>query len=303
LSVIYNIGSGFVHDCLLTNHNNERLALIQQMDILSEGDVLVLDRGYFSYLVLCQALKKNIHLICRLQSGSTNKAIEAFWNSDLNDSVIDYRPSAAVQSSIKKQGFSLDCNPIKLRLIKYKIDNEIYVCATTLIGENYPLDEFPKLYHGRWGIEELYKISKEFIDVEDFHGKTERGVKQELYAHVLLINIARLFEIEANKKLPPLSADNEDKNKIIKAHHWQDLFDGVKTLKINFKNCLLVISRFLEKLVMLAKDESDWLSEMLRSISRVRQKIRPGRFFPRSSRKPHTKWSSSGSNVNKLAGA
>lgn len=34
--------------------------------------------------------------------------------------------------------------------IKYKIDDEGYVCATTLIGEQYPLDKFSCVYHGRW---------------------------------------------------------------------------------------------------------------------------------------------------------
>jgi hypothetical protein len=48
------------------------------------------------------------------------------------------------------------------------------VCSTTLIGGQYPLDEFPSVYHGRWGIKELYKISKEFIDIEDFHSKSKR---------------------------------------------------------------------------------------------------------------------------------
>lgn len=54
------------------------------------------------------------------------------------------------------------------------------------------------------GIEELYKISKEFIDVKDFHGKSECGVKQELYAHALLINTTRIFESEANKQFAPI---------------------------------------------------------------------------------------------------
>jgi hypothetical protein len=303
MSSIYNISSGLVHDCLLSKDKSERHCIIQQMDSLSKDDVLVLDRGYFSYLVLYQALEKNMHLICRLQSGTINKAIEVFWKSNLRDTVIDYSPSAAVKSEIKKQGYVLNYKPIKLRLIKYSIDNEVYVCATTLMGEQYPLKEFPRLYHGRWGIEELYKISKEFIDVEDFHGKTERGVKQELYAHVLLINMARLFESEANKQLPPPSGgDNKEKNLAIKGSHWQGLFDEIQKLKVNFKNCLLVISRFIEKLVLSGEEEkSGWLSIMLTSISRVRQKIRPGRYFPRRSRKPYTKWASS--NVSKLARA
>jgi hypothetical protein len=32
-----------------------------------------------------------------------------------------------------------------------------------------PIDGFPNLYHVRWGIEELYDVSKEFIDVKDFY--------------------------------------------------------------------------------------------------------------------------------------
>jgi len=303
ISTLYNLGSGLVHDCLLSADKSERHCLISQMATLSPGDVLVLDRGYFSYLILNQANEKNIHLICRLQSGTMNKTIEEFWKSELNDTVINYSPSAAVKSEIKKQRYQLNYKPIKLRLIKYTIGNEVYVCATTLIGEQYLLSEFPRVYHGRWGIEELYKISKEFIDVEDFHSKTERGVKQELYAHILLINIARIFESEANKQLPPsLHDQDEEKNTQAKESYWQDFFNGIQKLKINFKNCLLVISRFIEKLVISAEEgKKEWLSTVLNSISRVRQKIRPARYFQRRSRKPESKWRSS--NASKLARA
>ena len=82
--------------------------------------------------------------------------------------------------------------------VKYKIENEIYVYATTLYDSvKYPTMCFGDLYHGRWGIEELYKVSKTHIDVEDFHSQTERGVKQEIYGHLLLVNLAKIFELDA----------------------------------------------------------------------------------------------------------
>ena len=31
------------------------------------------------------------------------------------------------------------------------------------------------------------------IGIEDFHGQSERGVKQELFAHFVLITLTRLF--------------------------------------------------------------------------------------------------------------
>lgn len=306
MSIIYRLGSGFIHDCLLSKES-ERYCMIKQMDTLFKNDVLVLDRGYFSYLMLYQAVEKGIHLICRLQSGTMNKAVENFWKSDLIDTIIEYYPSNAVKSEIKQQGFYLIYKPIKLRLIKYQIEEEIYVCATTLIEEYYPVNEFPHLYHDRWGIEELYKISKEFINVEDFHSKFERGVKQELYAHALLINIARIFEFQANQQLLPPPSNNKDidsKDKEeIKESYWQGIFEGIEKMKINFKNCLLVISRFIEKLIVSLEAEKSWLSKILNSISYVRQKIRPGRHYPRRSEKPYSKWQSSSRSKSKLAGA
>ncbi len=41
--------------------------------------------------------------------------------------------------------------------------------------------------------EELYKVSKRLMEIEDFHGQSERGVKQELYACFTLIAMTRLF--------------------------------------------------------------------------------------------------------------
>jgi len=292
MSTVYHLGSGLIYDCLLIKSGvSERHAVIKQMDMLSPGDVLVLDRGYFSYLVLYQAMEKNIHLVCRLQFGTMNKEIKSFCDSNLTDTIIDYFPSEAVKSAIKKQGFHLNYRKIKLRLIKYQINNEMYVCGTTLIGKEYPLDEFPGVYHGRWGIEELYKISKEFINVEDMHSKTERGVKQELYAHALLINIARIFEAEVNNQLPPPSVKNQKKADDIQDSYWQDFCERLQAYKVNFKNCLLVISRHIENLILSAVQEvEDFLLKMLSNITNVRQKIRPGRHYPRRSRRPYTKW-------------
>ena len=63
----------------------------------------------------------------------------------------------------------------------------------------YKAKIFDALYHKRWDIEELYKISKEHFGIEEMHAKTDRGVKQEIYAHTVLINIARLLELSEDK--------------------------------------------------------------------------------------------------------
>ncbi len=293
MSTIYHLGSGLIYDAILSAGCSEHGCAMVHMSRLLPEDVLVLDRGYFSYLMLYKAVESGIHLICRLKSGG-NRSIKAFMDSELTDAVIEYMPSATTKATLQKRGEKLSGCPIKLRLIKYRIEQKTYVCATTLMGERYPLEEFPSVYHGRWGIEELYKISKQFVEVEDFHGRAERGVKQELYAHIVLINIARIFESEANPQLPPRPDKSARKSTDIKGSYWQDFCGKTQALKVNFKNCLLVVCRFLEKLVMVTTQKvNDWLWSMLVSISGVRQKIRSGRHTKRQSRKPDNRWRSS----------
>lgn len=293
LSTLYHLGSGLVYDAILSANQNERFSLLSHMEKLSPGDVLVLDRGYFSYLILTKAIEKGIHLICRMKSGTVNNKIKDFWHSDEVDKVITYKPSTAVKFESKKQGYDIELKPLKLRLLKYTIDKNTYVCATTLLDKAYQVSEFSEVYHGRWGIEELYKISKKLIEIEDFHGKTERTVKQECYAHILFINIARIFEFETDENFPPPPPNlpNDHKGDSLKSGYWQSFCSEIKTIKVNFKNCLMVVSRKLEKLFMpFAGEDFSWISAMLISISKLRQKIRPGRHVPRKSLKPISKW-------------
>ena len=62
-----------------------------------------------------------------------------------------------------------------------------------LVTTTYTVDEICNLYHQHWSMEELYKISKHTIAVDEFRGQTERSVRQELYAHFNLIAMARML--------------------------------------------------------------------------------------------------------------
>lgn len=63
------------------------------MKQLACGDVVVFDRGYFSYLLLYHMLEQGLHAIFRLQEGTANKNILDFWQSQQEDAVIEYYPA------------------------------------------------------------------------------------------------------------------------------------------------------------------------------------------------------------------
>jgi hypothetical protein len=290
MSCLYNLHEQIAYDFTFVSHGDERACAIEHFKCVDDGDIVIFDRGYFSYFMFYTALQSNINVVFRMQNGTVNGKVAEFWKSDLNDIIIEYMPSETVKSDLRKRGHKLDFKPVTMRLIKHKIKDETYVYATTLIGEQYPSVEFGALYHSRWGIEELYKISKCFIDVEDFHSQTERGVKHELYAHILLINIARMFETEASEML--LVNDRiKESNEVATGDNA-----SLKTnnhVKINFKNCILVVARYLENLILAPHNLiATWINKAICSIARVTQRVRPGRSYQRISHKPRGKWDS-----------
>ena len=97
----------------------------------------------------------------------------------------------------------LEIVPIQMRLIKYQIGDNTYCLGTTLIDQNQysNTQDFIDIYHARWGVEELYKVSKRIFIIEDFHAKSERGVKQEIFAHFVLITMNRIFANQADADL------------------------------------------------------------------------------------------------------
>jgi len=63
-----------------------------------------------------------------------------------------------------------------------------------------------------------------------------------------------------------------------------------------------VVGRYIEKIILdIDEQKENWIHKMLNSISYIRQKIRPGRHYPRRSRKPYTKWQSSNASKNKIS--
>lgn len=233
VSCLYQVKSKIPYDFELTNHLNERACAHNHLRKLNQDDVVLYDRGYLSYALLEDHDRSGIHAVFRLQDVNTFKAIEDFVKSSSRDIIVEICPTQKSAEKIRADNPGIEIRPIQLRLIKYKYeDTEYYIGTTLLDKKRYPKKLFPDLYHSRWGIEELYKISKKMIDVEDFHGRSERKVKQEIYAHFLLITIGRVFANDAESKLKAEKSKSLPKKNnyySAPAHQFQSLFGSYCT--------------------------------------------------------------------------
>ncbi|NNF96781.1 MAG: DUF4338 domain-containing protein, partial [Halobacteria archaeon] len=125
LSCLYELKSNIPYDFDLASHANERRCALAHLKTLMSGDVVVYDRGYFSYAMLYYHVQFGIYPIFRLQK-NTFKAIDAFRSSQQTDQVITLLPSKDTQRDIRKQFPDIDFVPLPLRLVKYALAGHTY---------------------------------------------------------------------------------------------------------------------------------------------------------------------------------
>jgi len=274
LSCLYQLKTKIPTDFELVAHGNERKVAITHLATVCEQDVVVYDRGYFSYALLWEHAERGIHPVFRLKAKASG-VIDEFIASDDIDRVVEISVTHDAKIRLCAQYPQAKLEPIPLRLVKYTVAGTLYVLGTTLMDpQTYTIDDLSDVYHARWGVEELYKISKQLMGVEEFHAQTERGVKQELFAHFVLMTLTRIF---SNHTEHGLTATPDA--------------DPTRTVKLNFKNALTSVARHIEALLLnQAKLVKDAVNTVVANMYTCRQKLRPNRSYDRRSRKPSGKW-------------
>jgi len=101
--------------------------------------------------------------------------------------------------------------PVNVRLVRRGTGGDGFSPATTLLDtDDVSASDPGDLYHGSWGIGELYRIPRQTIAVDGFHGRTGRGVRRELYAHFNLVAMTRLFAGDGDGLLADIHGEGKE---------------------------------------------------------------------------------------------
>jgi hypothetical protein len=91
------------------------------------------------------------------------------------------------------------------------LPEETEVLITNLVDrKRYPAQEFKRLYHLRWGVEEFYKRLKHHQEIENISGKSVLVVLQDFHAKILAGNFAAALVVSGHQYLEK----NPDYNKM-----------------------------------------------------------------------------------------
>lgn len=237
---------------------NEREEVKALLPHIPPGGVLLFDRGYPSY-DLIHHLRRHYqgYWVIRCPSAATFPAVAAFVQSGQSEAILTLRPPKA--------------EPITLPAVRMVSPNgERSVLLTNLLDHiHFPAATLTALYWRRWAVETHYRDEKTFLDIETFHSQTENGIRQELFAIVIMAVIARLMMALMTDSDHPVGAEPQFKHAMI------TLAEEAFVLTPQCPELALAI-----------------FSELLHEIARVRyyrpKAPRPSQ--PRVSKKPINKW-------------
>lgn len=253
---------------------SERDLLVEHLDKINAGDMLLLDRGYPSFWLLFLLKAKGIEFCVRLKEDWWLK-VKDFTESTDKERIVTFALPKKDRNKLKDFPNILDTE-ITCRLIKVELGNgeKEVLCTSLTDDKSYPYSDFEQLYHYRWNEEEAYKLLKSRIELEDFSGKTAKAVKQDFHAKVFLMTLCAAYAHPIEEKV--IAEYEADKNR----KYGQ---------KINRTNALattmdILVPTFIHKKYEEALRAFDLL------VWNTREIIRPGRSNPRNKRpkKPYS---------------
>jgi len=253
LSVLYDVLHGWVLDPIISRADrNERVECARHIDMLCtqlphivQNSILLLDRGYPSLDLLEKLQSSGLKFLARCASQSISEINAA----PMGDS-----------SAVLRNG-------VPVRIFKFRLPaGDVETLVTNLFEVQETL--LPELYAMRWGIESAYFLLKRELCVEKFSGKTPNSIRQDFWASIVLLNMARIFQKEADAAVQ--KRQNDCAGKHVNRARTSAL---IVTLRDRF------IFATLSGNSHLAACE---LEALFDDLSRVLSPIRPGRTFPRN---------------------
>ena len=195
-SVFYDVLNHVVIDSTIApKGTSERCCAAEHLEQSNINDLVLYDRGYDAFWLYSLHSMRNIDFCMRART-NRNLLVKEFVQSGKMEAIVTLYPNKTSIKTCKEKG--LPITPIKLRLVRVDLPNEVEVLITNLFNTTtYHRSIFKSLYHLRWGIEENYKRLKQWVEVENFSGKSALSVQQDFYAKILAMNLSALMAMAA----------------------------------------------------------------------------------------------------------
>lgn len=260
---------------------------------IPSGNILMFDRGYPSFEIF-KHLNENYdgYYLIRSPASSSFKVVSEFVKSQKQEDIVMINPTSKyIYKDESNRRERKKKAPLKLRVIKLVSpdDGTVSVILTNLMDKKkFSSQEIIDLYFRRWEVESYYRDEKTFLEVDTFHSRTSNGIRQELFAALIMSVIARTLMV--------VSLQLQDQNAPSQNGQLQSPKDSTPMATLpepQFKNAVMTLAT---EAAILTPDNPRVairiFKEVLEEIRRVkyyRPKV-PRKPKPRVTKTPPSKW-------------
>jgi hypothetical protein len=241
---------------------NETALGVPLVSMLQKGDLLVADRYFAAAHFYVKYMEQGLQFLTRVHQRIKISKVKRLWAY----SETDFVGRLKIYPEYRKADPSLP-QFVTVRLIQALItirgkSERVWLATSLLDAEKYPATEIIGLYARRWRIETMLKHVKIELSADVLRSKTPEGVRKEICARLMALNIIRTIMLEAA------------------------LTNGVDPLRVSFIHALRAVLAFAPALA----SEPAWklpriYDAMLAEVASHLVPYRPGRNEPRMIRR------------------
>jgi Transposase DDE domain len=265
-----------LHACVHSASTSERAMLVEALDKLQPGDVLLLDRGYPAAWLVALLCERGIRFVMRCDKLTGWSAVRHFLRTGEDQAQVTLNAPSA--QDVADWGCAATAPSVRI-VRNVSTNGRVRVLATNLDAIAFPAEVFGNLYHARWKIEEAFKRLKHRCHLEAVSGFSQQALLVDVAAKVLADNLASLVCAAAQALReathPPAAG---------------------KARRCNRSFAALALHRLLPGVLMFVGDVLASITGAIALLARTTQPTYPGRSSPRPKHhvKPHPRFAYKG---------
>jgi putative transposase len=197
--VLLSLATAMISDLAIGPYSGketgESALLRELLGRFSPGDILLADRYYCSYFMICLLLAAKVDFVTRLHQQRTadfrrGKRLGA------GDHVVVWsrppKPQWMNQATYEQIPESLELREVEVAVAQPGFRTEVLVVVTTLTdGRRYTRDDLAELYHRRWLAELDIRAIKITMGMDLLRAKSPEMVRREIWTCLLAYNLVR----------------------------------------------------------------------------------------------------------------
>lgn len=199
LVVLLSLATALISDAAMGPYagkeTGETALLRELLDRLDPQDILLADRYYCSYFMICLLQERKVQIVTRLHQKRTAD-FRRGQRLGSGDHLVQWsrpaKPDWMDQATYDRMPSSLTVREVEVRVDQPGFRTESLIVVTTLLdAKKYRQEDLAELYHKRWLAELDIRAIKTTLGMDVLRAKSPEMVRREIWSCVLAYNLIR----------------------------------------------------------------------------------------------------------------